>query len=145
MPYDQLKLDNQLCFPLYAAARDIVKHYKPFLDELDLTYTQYIALMVLWEEESVSIKHLGERLHLDSGTLTPLCKKLEAKGFVTRKRDTQDERNVMVQLTQQGRELEVRAAKIPELMMQAGCIPLTPEEAQTLRTLLYKTMHGLDS
>lgn len=145
MPYDQLKLDNQLCFPLYAAARDIVKHYKPFLDELDLTYTQYIALMVLWEEESVSIKHLGERLHLDSGTLTPLCKKLEAKGFVTRKRDTQDERNVMVQLTQQGRELEVRAAKIPELMMQAGCIPLTPEEAQTLRTLLYKTMRGLDS
>ena len=145
MPYEQLKLDNQVCFPLYAAARDIVRHYKPFLDKLDLTYTQYIALMVLWEEDSASIKELGGRLYLDSGTLTPLCKKLEAKGLVKRVRDEKDERNVIVSLTPKGRALEHKAADIPGLMAQPGCMPLTAEERDVLRKLLYKTLHGLDA
>lgn len=145
MPYEQLKLDNQVCFPLYAAARDIVRHYKPFLDKLDLTYTQYIALMVLWEEDSASIKELGGRLYLDSGTLTPLCKKLEAKGLVKRVRDEQDERNVIVSLTPKGRALEHKATDIPGLMAQSGCMPLTAEERDVLRKLLYKTLHGLDA
>lgn len=145
MPYEQLKLENQVCFPLYAAARDIVRHYKPFLDKLDLTYTQYIALMVLWEEDSASIKELGGRLYLDSGTLTPLCKKLEAKGLVKRVRDEKDERNVIVSLTPKGRALEHKAADIPGLMAQSGCMPLTAEERDVLRKLLYKTLHGLDA
>ena len=143
MAYDQLKLENQLCFPLYAAARDVVKHYKPHLDKLGITYTQYITLMVLWEQESASVKQLGQRLHLDSGTLTPLCKKLESKGLVERVRDKRDERNVIVKLTDEGRAMEKEAAKIPNEM--SACVPLTKEEASTLYSLLYKTMEGLDA
>lgn len=143
MPYDQLKLENQLCFPLYAAARDVVKHYKPHLDKLGITYTQYITLMVLWEQDSASVKQLGQRLHLDSGTLTPLCKKLEAKGLAERVRDKNDERNVIVRLTPAGRAMEKDAAKIPAEM--TSCVPLTKEEAATLYGLLYKTMEGLDA
>ncbi|ANE21863.1 MarR family transcriptional regulator [Denitrobacterium detoxificans] len=143
MAYDQLKLENQLCFPLYAAARDVVKHYKPHLDKLGITYTQYITLMVLWEQESASVKQLGQRLHLDSGTLTPLCKKLESKGLVERVRDKRDERNVIVKLTAEGRAMEKEAAKIPNEM--SACVPLTKEEASTLYSLLYKTMEGLDA
>ncbi|WP_303728518.1 MarR family winged helix-turn-helix transcriptional regulator [Denitrobacterium detoxificans] len=143
MAYDQLRLENQLCFPLYAAARDVVKHYKPHLDKLGITYTQYITLMVLWEQESASVKQLGQRLHLDSGTLTPLCKKLESKGLVERVRDKRDERNVIVKLTAEGRALEKEAAKIPSEM--SACVPLTKEEASTLYSLLYKTMEGLDA
>ena len=138
-----LKLENQLCFPLYAAARDVVKHYKPHLDKLGITYTQYITLMVLWEQESASVKQLGQRLHLDSGTLTPLCKKLESKGLVERVRDKRDERNVIVKLTDEGRAMEKEAAKIPNEM--SACVPLTKEEASTLYSLLYKTMEGLDA
>ena len=90
--YDALKLDNQLCFPLYACSKEIVRRYKPFLDEIDLTYTQYIAMMVLWEEKKVNVKELGSRLFLDSGTLTPVLKRLEQKGIITRQRDEKDER-----------------------------------------------------
>lgn len=140
--HDQLKLENQLCFPLYAAARDVVKHYKPLLDELGLTYTQYITLMVLWEEGEAPIKEIGTRLHLDSGTLTPLCKKMEAKGLVERHRDVNDERNVIVSLTDAGRALEDRAADIPAKM--SACVNLSPDEFHELYRLLYKTIESLD-
>ena len=92
--YDALKLENQICFPLYAAAREVVKQYKPHLDQLDLTYTQYIVMLVLWERKVLTTKELGQRLHLDSGTLTPLLKKMEGNGLLTRKRCAEDERNL---------------------------------------------------
>lgn len=136
--FDALKLENQLCFPLYACARDIVKRYKPFLDEIDLTYTQYITMMVLWEYGQVTSKLLGEKLYLDSGTLTPVLKKLEEKDLITRRRDPQDERNLMVTLTEAGEALKVPAARVPVQM--AGCVRLEPEEAQALYRLLYKLL-----
>lgn len=136
--FDQLKLDNQLCFPLYACARAIVKQYKPFLDDLDLTYTQYITMMVLWEHKQVTSKALGEKLFLDSGTLTPVLKKLEEKGYVSRARDAHDERNLLVTLTDRGEALKLSAAEIPGRM--AGCIPLEPGEAMTLYGILQKIL-----
>lgn len=138
--FDALKLENQLCFPLYACAREVVKRYKPCLDEIDLTYTQYIAMMVLWEYRQITSKQLGERLYLDSGTLTPVLKKLEEKGLVTRSRDPQDERNLMVCLTEKGEALKIPAARIPPRM--AGCVHITPAEARTLHSLLYKLLAG---
>ena len=136
--YDALKLENQLCFPLYACSREIIRQYKPFLDEIDLTYTQYIVMMVLWERGSVTVKELGECLYLDSGTLTPLLKKLETKGLLTRARSTRDERNLIVTLTEEGARLRERAIRVPEQMAQ--CSPLEPEEAVTLYRLLYKIL-----
>ncbi|MFV0413950.1 MAG: MarR family winged helix-turn-helix transcriptional regulator [Oscillospiraceae bacterium] len=138
---DALKLENQLCFPLYACAKEVVKQYKPFLDEIGLTYTQYIAMMVLWEDKTTNVKTLGERLYLDSGTLTPLLKKLEAAGYVKRSRCAQDERNVTVALTPLGEELKCKAAEIPAKI--GGCIHLSPEEAATLYRLLYKVLQQL--
>ncbi len=138
MDYDQLKLENQLCFPLYACAKEVVKKYKPFLDEIGLTYTQYIAMMVLWEKKKVNVKSLGEHLFLDSGTLTPLLKKLESYGFIVRERAASDERNVMVTLTQKGEELKEKAALIPEKIKQ--CILLDNDEAVALYRLLYKVL-----
>ena len=108
--YEALKLENQLCFPLYACAREVVKKYKPFLDDIDLTYTQYVTMMVLWEKPSVTSKEIGERLHLDSGTLTPVIKKLAEKGLVTRARSAEDERNLVVTLTDTGLALRDKAA-----------------------------------
>ena len=113
MELDPLRLENQLCFPLYACAREVVKKYKPFLDDIDLTYTQYVTMMVLWEKPSVTSKEIGERLHLDSGTLTPVIKKLAEKGLVTRNRQPEDERNLVVALTDAGRALRQRALPIP--------------------------------
>ena len=136
--YDALKLENQLCFPLYACAREIIKQYKPFLDKLDLTYTQYITMMVLWEKKSLTAKELGEALHLDSGTLTPLLKKLEDKGFVTRRRSTADERSLIVTITEQGLELRDAAVSIPGQI--AKCTELTEEEAVTLYRILHKML-----
>ena len=98
--YDVLRLDHQLCFPLYACAKEIVRRYKPFLDEIGLTYTQYITMMVLWEKKQVSVKELGESLFLDSGTLTPLLKKMEQKGLLTRERSKEDERVLLVTITE---------------------------------------------
>ena len=114
--YEALKLENQLCFPLYACAREVVKKYKPFLDDIDLTYTQYVTMMVLWEKPSVTSKEIGERLHLDSSTLTPVIKKLAEKGLVTRARSAEDERNLVVALTDAGLALRDRAACIPDQM-----------------------------
>ena len=136
--YDALKLENQLCFPLYACAREVIKRYKPFLDRIDLTYTQYIAMMVLWEKDSVSVKELGEALYLDSGTLTPLLKKMESKGLITRRRSEEDERSLIVRLTDAGRALREEALEVPVQM--AGCVCLEPAEAQELYRLLYKLL-----
>jgi len=138
--YEQLKLENQLCFPLYACAKEIVRSYKPFLDPLDLTYTQYIAMMVLWEREQVSVKELGECLWLDSGTLTPVLKKLEAKGYIKRSRSETDERTVLLTVTRSGWDLREQAAGIPEQVGAGLC--LTQEEAGTLYALLHKTLAG---
>lgn len=114
MKDDILKLDNQLCFALYACSREVIKRYKPFLDPLGITYTQYITLLVLWETPSISFKLLAERLMLDSGTLTPLIKKLESGGLLTKQRDPEDERSVLIQLTEKGLSLKEEALKIPE-------------------------------
>lgn len=111
--FDTLKLENQLCFPLYACSREIVKKYKPYLDELDLTYTQYITMMVMWEKKQINVKELGECLFLDSGTLTPLLKKLEQKGWVTRQRAKSDERVLIVTLTEAGDELRKKGCYSP--------------------------------
>ena len=136
--YDTLKLENQLCFPLYACSREIVKKYKPYLDDLDLTYTQYITMMVMWERKQINVKELGECLFLDSGTLTPLLKKLEQKGWVTRQRAKSDERVLIVTLTPAGEELRSKAVTIPQKM--ACCMNLSAEEVQTLYRLLYKLL-----
>lgn len=136
--YEALKLENQICFPLYACSREIVKRYKPFLDKIDLTYTQYIAMMVMWEKKSVNVKELGECLYLDSGTLTPLLKKLESKGYITRKRSDKDERNLIVAITTEGEKLKEKAVDIPFQM--AGCTNLTSEEGMILYDLLYKIL-----
>ncbi|MGB8451234.1 MAG: MarR family transcriptional regulator [Anaerocolumna sp.] len=111
---DMLKLDNQLCFALYVCSKEIIRKYKPILDPLGLTYTGYITLLALWEEDAVTVKDLGSRLYLDSGTLTPLLKKLEIQGYIERIRSTSDERNVVIKLTKNGRELKKRAYQIPQ-------------------------------
>ena len=136
--YNALKLENQLCFPLYACAKEVVKRYKPFLDEIDLTYTQYIAMMVMWDKETLNVKELGEYLLLDSGTLTPLLKTLEKKGFVTRERSKEDERNLIVKVTDEGMKLRDKAINIPAKM--AGCIKFDKEDAKELYTLLHKML-----
>ena len=136
--YEVLKLENQICFPLYACSREIIKQYKPFLDELDLTYTQYIAMMVLWDRKSINVKSLGELLYLDSETLTPLLKKLESKGYVTRQRSTEDERNLIVTITGEGEALRERAVSVPGEIAKCSC--LDPEEAATLYRILYKML-----
>ena len=139
--YEALKLENQLCFPLYACAREVVKRYKPFLDDIDLTYTQYVTMMVLWEKQEVTSKEIGERLHLDSGTLTPVIKKLAEKGLVTRRRAPEDERNLAVSLTDAGLALRDKAACIPGQM--GRCIRLSPEDARQLYTILYRLLDGI--
>lgn len=139
--YDALLLQNQLCFPLYAASKEVVRLYKPFLDEIGLTYTQYIAMMVLWEKRSLTVKELGEYLYLDSGTLTPLLKKMEAQGFVSRQRNSADERSVIVSVTEAGEALREKAAEIPQRI--GACLPLTKEEAEKLYALLYKVLNAV--
>lgn len=136
--YDCLKISNQLCFPLYACSKEIVKRYKPYLDPIDLTYTQYITMMVVWEEKEITVKALGDKLYLDSGTLTPVLKKLEQKGYVKRSRSKDDERNLIITLTDEGLELKKQACEIPAKMGQ--CVKLSPEETEQLYSLLYKVL-----
>ncbi|WP_308636794.1 MarR family winged helix-turn-helix transcriptional regulator [Paenibacillus silvisoli] len=131
-----LELDNQLCFALYACAREVTKLYRPYLDELGITYTQYVTLLALWEKDGVPVKELGTRLYLDSGTLTPLLKKLEGMDLIRRERDPGDERSVIVRLTEQGRELKTRAMTIPERVYCQYSMPL--EEIAQLRDQLRK-------
>ncbi|MDR2793451.1 MAG: MarR family transcriptional regulator [Treponema sp.] len=138
-----LKLENQLCFPLYAAAKAMVKKYTPFLNEIGLTYTQYIAMMVMWERETISVKRLGKYLYLDSGTLTPLLKRLESKKLISRARATGgDERLVYITITPEGTRLKKKAVQVPEKMSK--CLSLEPKEAQTLYTLLHKLLGQLE-
>ena len=139
--YESLKLEKQLCFPLYACSKEVIRRYKPYLDKLDLTYTQYIAMMVMWEKKEVTVKELGKCLYLDSGTLTPVLKKLEEKNYVVRNRSKADERNLIVSITQEGEDLKKHAVKIPANL--GACINLEPQEAQELYLLLYKLLDRL--
>lgn len=136
--YDALKLENQMCFPLYAASREVIKQYKPYLDTIELTYTQYIAMLLLWENKTMTVKELGEHMYLDSGTLTPLLKKLEAKGLVSRVRSTEDERNLNVNITEKGEKLRDKALDIP-CKVHDGT-RLTPEELETFLRVLNKIL-----
>lgn len=137
--FDALKIENQICFPLYACSKEIIKQYKPFLDEIDLTYTQYITMMILWDKKKLNVKELGKCLYLDSGTLTPLLKKLEAKGLVIRQRSKEDERNLIVTITEAGENLKEQAIQIPENIAQ--CVNLEVEEAIMLHKILYKILN----
>lgn len=136
-----LKLDHQLCFALYSASLAMTKLYKPLLEEMGLTYPQYLAMLVLWENDGVTVSELGERLYLDSGTLTPLLKRLEAADLVTRLRDVQDERRVLIRLTPAGRKLKTRAARLPGCVLQATQCDISEvmtltRQVQTLRDRL---------
>lgn len=140
MSYEHLKLDRQLCFPLYAAARKVTGAYTPYFEDLDLTYTQYIILLVLWEQDGITVSDLGHRLYLDSGTLTPLLKKMEGKNWLRRTRSREDERKVIITLTSEGRALRDQAVDIPQKL--GACLPLSAEEAKTLYDLLYKILQA---
>ena len=135
---ESLKLKNQLCFPLYVCSKEIIKKYKPILDKLDLTYTQYIVMLVLWEYENINVKKLGDILFLDSGTLTPVLKKLESKGYISRIRDKDDERNLIISITENGKELKDKALNVPKEISK--CVCLTNDEAIELYKLLYKVL-----
>lgn len=139
--YDGLRLKNQLCFPLYACAKEVVRKYKPYLDELDLTYTQYITMLVLWEEQNINVKDLGERLYLDSGTLTPLLKKLEAKGYINRRRSKEDERSLIISITEKGADLKEKAVVVPQKV--GACVGIEPDKAMELYTTLYRLLDML--
>ena len=138
---EQLKLENQICFPLYVASKEIVRKYQPILEKYEITYTQYLVLMDLWEYGPQSVKEIGDRLYLDSGTLTPLLKKLEKKNLLNRRRDKKDERSIIIELTSKGEKFKEEALNIP--LEVAQCVKLSPEEAKTLHSLLYKTIGGL--
>jgi DNA-binding MarR family transcriptional regulator len=135
---DGLRLENQLCFPLYACSKEIIRKYKPILDKLDLTYTQYITMLVLWEHNNINVKTLGEVLFLDSGTLTPLLKKLEQKEYIQITHNKDDKRNLVISITEEGKKLKERAKVVP---VEIGkCINLSQEESITLYKLLYKML-----
>ena len=135
--YDALKLENQLCFPLYACAREVVKRYRPFLDEIGLTYTQYVTMMVMWEHKTIKSKEMGTLLHLDSGTLTPVLKALDEKGLVTRSRGA-DKRNLDVTLTDAGEALKERAVEVPAKM--GACLDIELDDAIKLSEILNKLL-----
>ena len=139
--YEQLLLKNQLCFPLYACSRKIVGSYTPYLKPLGLTYTQYIVLMVLWEKESVNVGQLGEILRLDAGTLTPLLKRLEKAGYVTRERSKDDERVTVISITPEGEKLKEKCKDIPIKLSENGSA-LTKKDAEELYRLLYLFLDG---
>ncbi|MBR1404069.1 MAG: MarR family transcriptional regulator [Treponema sp.] len=134
--YDSLKLKNQLCFPLYAASREILRKYTPILKNLNLTYTQYIVMMVMWEQKKLTVGDLGKQLYLDSGTLSPLLKSMEEKGLISRVRDKDDERVVRIAITDEGEALKERAVEVPSQI--GNCLNINSEEAQSLYTILYK-------
>ena len=140
--YDCLKLENQLCFPIYLCSKEIIRKYTPYLKELDLTYTQYIVMMYLWEYEETKLSELENKLLLNSNTLTPLLKKLELKGYIIRKRSNKDERNLIISLTKDGSKLKEKAVKIPKEM--GKCINLSEEDAITLYNLIYKVLDNIE-
>ncbi|KUG12016.1 MarR family transcriptional regulator [Elizabethkingia sp. HvH-WGS333] len=138
----QLKLDNQICFPVHALSREIVGRYRPLLDQLDITYPQYLVLLVLWEHQEQSVSQLGEKLYLDSGTLTPLLKRLEQKKLVTRSRSKEDERIVKIKLTSEGQNLQKKAASIPKQLFEDMKVP--EEELKQLKTTIEKILTTLN-
>ena len=138
---ETLKLDNQLCFSLYATSKEIIRRYKPLLDKFDITYTQYITLLVLWEQDGLTVKTLGERLYLDSGTLTPLLTKLESKGLIEKKKDTKDSRETTIRLSDKGRELKEKIIVVPTSM--GACVKLDFDDFVLLQKLLRKVRNGL--
>ena len=140
--YEALKLKNQLCFPIYLCAKEIQRRYAPILDKLNLTYTQYVVMMYFWEHGGSNVKAIGNALLIDSSTLTPLLKKLEAKGYITRTRSKEDERNLMVELTESGEALKDKALDIPAQMCR--CLDLTEEEAATIYKILYKVLQNVE-
>ncbi len=142
MGYDPLALSNQLCFPIYLCSKEIIRRYTPLLKELDLTYTQYIVMMYFWEKEQSNVKEISRTLLLDPSTLTPLLKKLEQKGYLTRSRNQEDERNLDVVLTETGKALREKALQIPEQM--GKCLDLSEEEAATLYTLIGKALANVE-
>lgn len=139
--YENLKLEKQICFPLYACAKEVVKQYRPFLEPMNLTYTQYLAMMVFWEERKINVKELGEKLYLDSGTLTPVLKSLEQKGYVHRYRSTEDERVLLVEITEAGDALREQARDIPEKITNS--INMDSQEIVELYDLLHKILEKL--
>ncbi|UPQ75884.1 MarR family winged helix-turn-helix transcriptional regulator [Chryseobacterium nepalense] len=139
---ESLKLQNQLCFPLYVIAKEITGLYRPFLDELDITYPQYLVMMVLWENDGLSVNHIGEKLYLDSGTLTPLLKRLETKGFILRKRKKEDERVVEVFTTETGKALKAKACEIPEKIYKK--IDVSKQDWIDLKTSVLKILNKIE-
>ena len=140
--YDILKLKNQLCFPIYLCSKEIIRKYTPLLDELNLTYTQYVVMMYFWEKKESNVKDLGNTLILDSSTLTPLLKKLEKKGYITRTRSSTDERNLIITITESGEKLKDKALSIPKKIGE--CLDLTDEEAKTLYSIIYKVLVNIE-
>ena len=140
--YENLKLDNQLCFPLYTASRLVIQRYQPMLKDLDLTYPQYLVLMVLWEKDEVNLSAIAEKLRLQSNTLTPLLKRLQQRGFLDRKRSESDERNIVITLTDKGKKLKDQACNVPELLSEQ--LPLSAEEAKELYRILYKMIDKMN-
>lgn len=138
IPRDVILLESQLCFPLYAASREVIKRYRPFLDAMALTYTQYIVMLVLWEMGTISVRDLGRRLYLDSGTLTPVLKTMEKAGLVTRCRSAKDERVLMITISEAGLALQEKAAGIPDAIRDG--LPLDADERETLMQLLNKIL-----
>lgn len=138
MSHDALRLENQPCFPLYAASREVIKRYRPYLDAMELTYTQYIVLLVIWEHGTISVRDLGRKLYLDSGTLTPVLKTMEQAGLITRRRSTRDERVLMITITETGLALQEKAQEIPAAIRES--LGLNEKELQTLMQLLNKIL-----
>ena len=136
--YERIRLKNQLCFPLYLCSKEIIRKYTPILDKLNLTYTQYIVMMYFWENGKSNVKDLASALLLDSSTLTPLLKKLEDKNYITRKKNKKDERNLILELTDEGENLKDKALIVPKEM--ENCINLSTEEKIVLYKLLYKIL-----
>ena len=140
--YEPIKLSNQVCFPLYACSKELVRQYGPYLKKLDLTYTQYVVMMVMWEREIVTSREMAEYTHLDYGTLTPVLKRLETVGYIKRQRMPEDERLLVLTLTDEGRKLKDKAVDIPPCI--AECMGLTAEEFKTLYTLTYKALGNME-
>lgn len=140
--YEALKLKNQLCFPIYLCSKEIQRRYTPFLDKLNLTYTQYVVMMYFWENGSSNVKTISKSMLIDPSTLTPLLKKLEAKGYITRTRSKEDERNLIIELTESGEALKDKALEIPAQM--GKCLDLTEEEAAAMYKILYKVLQNVE-
>ena len=144
MKYEQLKLSNQICFPVYAASRLIIREYQPYLDKLGITYPQYLVLMILWEQDEITVNEIGSKLILKTNTITPLLKRMEVMGLLTRQRSVEDERKVIVRLTSKGKQMMEAAAEIPEkLVADTDISSINTEELMDLKNKLYTVIEVL--